>query len=96
MNAETQLKDICRFLKVEYTDAVLKFYELEPAKNLSRAFEHHRNVAQPLFCSSVGRYRHVLSQQEITAIHRRLYSPMTCLGYLSYEEYDEISRDKID
>jgi Sulfotransferase family len=93
MDAETQLKEICRFLKVEYTDAVLNFYELEPAKHLSRV-EHHRNVAQPLFRSSVGRYRHVLSQQEITAIHHRLYSPMTCLGYLCYEEYDEITRDK--
>ena len=94
MNAEVQLKEICRFLKVEYTDAVLNFHELEPAKNLSQV-EHHRNVARPLFRSSVGRYRHVLSQQETTAIHRRLYSPMTCLGYLSYEDYEEISRDKI-
>jgi hypothetical protein len=93
MNAEMQLKEICRFLEVEYTDALLKFHELEPAKNLSRV-EHHRNVARPLFRSSVGSYRHVLSQEEITAIHRRLYSPMTCLGYLSYEEYDEISRNK--
>jgi Sulfotransferase family len=94
INAEMQLKEICRFLKVEYTDAVLNFHELEPAKNLSRV-EHHRNVARPLFRSSVGRYRHVLTQQEITAIHRQLYSPMTCLGYLSYEDYEEISRDKI-
>jgi hypothetical protein len=88
------LRTVCEFLDVEYTDTMLNFHELEPAKNLSRV-EHHRNVARPLFRSSVGRYRHVLTQQEITAIHRQLYSPMTCLGYLSYEDYEEISRDKI-
>jgi Sulfotransferase family len=85
MNPETQLKEICGFLNVEYTDAVLNFHELEPAKYLSRV-EHHRNVAQPVFRSSVGRYRHVLSQQEITAIQDRLHVPMTCLGYLSHAE----------
>jgi hypothetical protein len=92
-NPEERLKGICKFLNVEYTDAVMNFHESDAAKNLSQV-EHHRNVAQPLFRSSVGRYRQVLTREEIATIHRRLYSPMTCLGYLSYEEYDEISRDK--
>jgi hypothetical protein len=93
-NPEAQLKDICKFLNVEYTDAVMNFHELDAAKNLSQV-EHHKNVAQPLFRSSVGRYRQVLTREEIATIHRRLYSPMTCLGYLSYEDYVEISQDKI-
>jgi hypothetical protein len=93
-NPEAQLKDICKFLNVEYTDAVMNFHESDAAKNLSQV-EHHRNVAQPLFRSSVGRYRQVLTREEIATIHRRLYSPMRCLGYLSYEDYVEISRDKI-
>jgi hypothetical protein len=92
-NPEAQLKGICKFLDVEYTDAVMNFHESDAAKNLSR-IEHHRNLAQPLFRSSVGRYRQVLTREEIAAVQDRLYSPMTCLGYLSYKEYDEISRDK--
>lgn len=86
---EAQLKDVCKFINVEYTDAMMNFHESEAAKNLSQV-EHHRNVAQPMFRSSVGRFRHVLDQHEITAIHEHLSVPMTCLGYLSVGEYQEI------
>jgi Sulfotransferase family len=93
-NPEAQLKEVCKFLNVEYTDAMMNFHESDAAKNLSQV-EHHRNIAQPLFRSSVGRYRQILTREEIATIHHRLYSPMTFLGYLSYEHYEEISRDKI-
>ena len=92
---EAQLKVICRFLGVEYTDAVMNFYETEAAKHLSQA-EHHlsKNVALPVFKSSVGRYRQVLTEEEVATIQERLSFPMTYLRYLSYKEYDEVSRDK--
>jgi Sulfotransferase family len=94
INPEVQLRNVCKFLNVKYTETMMTFHELEAAKHLSRV-EHHRNVAQPLFRSSVGRFRHILNQDEITAIQDRLYVPMTCFGYLSYAEYEEISRNKI-
>jgi protein-tyrosine sulfotransferase len=85
-----QLEEICGFLHVEYTDAMLKFHEIEAAKNLARVC-HHRNVAQPVFTGSVGKYRQILTQEEINTIQKRLYTPMRHFGYISYEEYDQIS-----
>jgi hypothetical protein len=85
-----QLEEICGFLHVEYTDAMLKFHEIEAAKNLSRV-AHHRNVVKPVFTHSVGKYRQILTREETAAIEQRLCTPMRHFGYISYEEYDQIS-----
>jgi hypothetical protein len=94
MAPRARLQDLCGFLGVEYEEAMFSYPHSDAAKAVAK-LDHHRNLLRPVFASSVGRYRQILTQEEIETIHRRLYSPMTCLGYLSYEEYDEISRDKI-
>jgi Sulfotransferase family len=88
MNPDAQLRQVCRFLDVEYTDAMMNFHESKAATNLSQV-EHHRNLVQPVFRSSIGRYRHILDEAEIAAVTNRLYLPMACLGYLSEAEYQE-------
>jgi hypothetical protein len=94
MAPRARLQDLCGFLGVEYEEAMFSYPHSDAAKAVAK-LDHHRNLLRPVFASSVGRYRQILTQEEIATIHRRLYSPMTCLGYLSYKEYDEISRDKI-
>jgi hypothetical protein len=89
----TRLQALCAFLGVEYEEAMLDYNHSDAAKAVAR-LNHHKNLLSPVFATSVGRYRQVLTREEIAAVQDRLYSPMTCLGYLSYDEYDEISRDK--
>jgi hypothetical protein len=89
-----RLQDLCAFLGVEYEEAMFNYHHSDAAKAVAQ-LDHHKNVLRPIFASSVGRYRQILTREEIATIHRRLYSPMTCLGYLSYEQYEEISREKI-
>jgi sulfotransferase family protein len=88
-----RLQALCAFLGVEYEEAMLNYHHSDAAKAVAR-LNHHKNLLSPVFATSVRRYRQFLTQEEIAAVQDRLYSPMTCLGYLSYEEYDEISRDK--
>jgi sulfotransferase family protein len=88
-----RLQDLCAFLGVEYEEPMLSYHHSDAAKAVAR-LNHHKNLLSPVFTTSVRKYHQVLTREEIAAIHSRLYSPMTCLGYLSYEEYDEISRDK--
>jgi Sulfotransferase family len=88
-----RLQALCAFLGVEYEEAMLNYHHSDAAKAVAQ-LNHHKNLLSPVFASSVRRYRQVLTREEIAAVQDRLYSPMTCLGYLSYEEYDEISRDK--
>jgi Sulfotransferase family len=85
-NPSARLEEICGFLSVEYTDAMLNFHETKPAKNLSQV-AHHRNVVKPVFTDSVGKYHRILSPQEIATIEQRLCIPMRYFGYLSDEEY---------
>jgi hypothetical protein len=93
MAPRARLQDLCAFLGVEYEEAMFSYHHSDAAKAVAQ-LDHHKNLLRPVFASSVGKYRKVLTQEEIATIHRRLYSPMTYLGYLSYEEYDEVSRDK--
>jgi hypothetical protein len=88
------LQNLCTFLGVEYEEAMLSYHHSDAAKAVAQ-LGHHKKLLRPVFTSSIGRYRHVLTREEIATVERRLYSPMTWLGYLSYEEYDEISRDEV-
>jgi|SRR5438477_2586459 len=89
-----RLEDLCAFLSVEYEEAMFSYHHSDAAKAVAQ-LDHHKNLLRPIFTSSVGRYRQALTREEIATIHRRLYSPMTYLGYLSYEDYEEISRENI-
>lgn len=82
-----QLHEICSFLGVEYANEMLAYYESEPARVIAQK-SHHTNLLKPVFNTSVGRYRQVLSQEEIETIEKGLTTPMTHLGYLTYEEWE--------
>ncbi len=94
MNPRGELQEICQFLGVEYTDAMLTYHESDAAKSLSEV-NHHRNVLKPVFSSSIGKYRHSLTAQEIDTINGQLYSVMRCLNYISNEEYDRITQKEL-
>jgi hypothetical protein len=86
-----RLKEICGFLGVEYSEAMLDFYKL-PAAAATAQLKHHRNLLRPVFASSVRNYRRILTSEEVSTIEERLYNPMRHYGYLSNVEYEEIGR----
>jgi hypothetical protein len=94
MAPRARLQDLCAFLAVEYEEAMFSYQHSDAAKAMAQ-LDHHKNLLMPVFASSVGRYHRSLTRDEIATIQRRLYSPMKWLGYLSYEDYEEISRNNI-
>ncbi len=80
------VEEICAFLGVESSEKMLDFHRTEAARNLSK-LKHHTRVAEPIFTSSIGRYRRDLSRKTIRAIESYLCEPMRLLGYLEEEEY---------
>jgi len=86
---KNQLKEICTFLGVVFEEEMLAYYKSEAAKALSR-INHHSNVVKAVFANSVGKYREMLTEEEIYKINKRLTLPMRCLGYLSADEYNEL------
>jgi Sulfotransferase family len=94
MNPRRQLQEVCRFLGVEYTDVMLRYHESAAARALSKV-DHHRNLVEPVFTNSIGKYRQALTEQETDTITAKLYSAMRCLNYLSEEEYRRISQAQL-
>lgn len=83
-----QLEEICEFLGVAYEEDMATYHRSALASAVSQ-IEHHRDLVKPVFSTSVGRYRELLSAEEIARIHHRLRLPMRCLGYLSQREYED-------
>jgi Sulfotransferase family len=84
------LQGICNFLGVEYTEEMLTYYE-SPAAIAVGGLDHHRNVLKPVFATSIGKYREILTPEEIDIIEQQLFTSMCQLGYISYEEYQRRS-----
>jgi Sulfotransferase family len=83
------LRAISDFLGVEYSEQMLEFHKSWAAHSTA-TLDHHRNLVKPTFTDSIGRYRHILTQWEITTIQERLYTAMRYYEYLSAVEYEEI------
>jgi O-antigen/teichoic acid export membrane protein len=76
------LKELCRFLELEYEPEMLEFYRnvahLKP--NMPEG-QHHRLLSQPASTQQIGRYRSALSRSQIALIERFLGGEMSELGY---------------
>lgn len=80
------VEEICGFLGVESSGKMFDFHTTEAARHLSK-LKHHTRVAEPIFTSSLGRYRRDLSRRTIRTIEGYLCEPMRLLGYLEDEDY---------
>lgn len=85
------LGGICNFLGIEYTEDMLNYCDSDIARSISQ-LNHHQNLKKPVFISSIGKHRELLTRREIDEIEEDLCTSMRYLNYLSYEEYDHASR----
>jgi len=80
---DRELGDVCRLLEVDFDGDMLNFgvenvrLGLEPPELLA----WKARTTQPISASNVGRYRHVLSETEITAFERAVGGTLTRFGY---------------
>lgn len=78
---EKSIREICRFLEVDYDGAMLDFHKVEsPTRNYLK-FPQNVEATQPLSTSRVGRYRESLTAEEIENVEQRLRSHMEHYGY---------------
>lgn len=74
------LKQICDFLALEWTDAVLQFHS-RADPGFAPEQKHHKNTRKPLFKSSVDSWRRDLSPTEIALIEWSVGADMEILNY---------------
>jgi protein-tyrosine sulfotransferase len=87
---EQELRKVCEFLKITFTDEMLTYHKSKAAIALSGLVQHE-NVTKPVFATSVGKFRTMLAKDEIDQIISRYSIYLRCLGYLSESEYVEAS-----
>lgn len=81
---ESILRELIDFLGLGLSESMLEYYKLPAAKALSR-FRHQRNVATPISTRSVGQYKQILSDDEISAFEREAGNALIAMGYATSE-----------
>jgi hypothetical protein len=92
-----ELRDICRFLDLEWDEAMLDFHVLQADHR--RSAGHYldnmwANLDRPVGAHGVGRWRSTLSRHEVRAVERETGDVCTALGYDS--DFSERVRAKVD
>ncbi len=78
---ENSISEVCRFVEVDYDNAMLDFHKVvSPTRNYLK-FPQNVEATQPLSTSRVGRYREILAAEEIEMVEQRLTSHMERYGY---------------
>jgi hypothetical protein len=74
------LDKICRFLGIEYQSSMLEFWRM-PTTLEHQMYEHHRNLAKPIFTDSIGRWTERLSLEEQQYVTSHIADWLQSLGY---------------
>lgn len=72
---------ICTFVGIEYQAEMLDFWQ-SPTTIEHKHYKHHRNLGQPVFASSVGKWEERLSPSEKEFVLAKTSSLLQSLGYL--------------
>ncbi|MER3319463.1 MAG: sulfotransferase [Allomuricauda sp.] len=65
---ETELKKICGFLNIKYTDKLLDFWKNKDNLGDVAMRKHHENLKNPINTNSIGKWKTVLSREDVERI----------------------------
>jgi hypothetical protein len=89
-----ELGQVCKFLGIEFSRAMLDFHLHESARDDARRLAAWRNLARPVIRSNSGKYRTELTWQEIQYVESVCEKPMSALGYVP-ESRQELDMDAL-
>ncbi len=81
MNTEHTVRGMCEFLNVSFEERMLDFHLQKSPTRSYLNFPQNIAATQPIFTSSIGRYRTGLTAVEIAMVEERLASYLDALGY---------------
>ncbi len=84
-----QMKRLCRFLGVKYSNSVLRFFEKPSAKNIAGLSRSWEDLAKPVMKKNSGKYLGELSVQEILLIESFAREIMSEFDYKPVSEDNE-------
>lgn len=75
------MREICRFLGVEYTDRVMEYYKSKESENTAIAGKMWSNVTKPILKNNTQKFLHELSAEEIAIFESVAGTTLEKLGY---------------
>lgn len=78
---ERVIRDVCAFLDLDFSQAMLDFHERDEAGFHQRQASHMANTRKPLFTSSLEKWRSELSPSQIGIVEHLLRREMATMGY---------------
>jgi hypothetical protein len=85
--SEESLKNLCRFLKIEFQRKLLKFRDSDLTTKNANSSADWRNLKKPLMRRNFNKYKHLLTVEEIKYIECLCQEEMDILGYK--REFDQ-------
>ena len=79
---EQTLKDVFRFLGIEWSEAVLDYHRQRNESRDIRKFPQNPEATRPLFSGSIGRWKRDLSPKERRQVQARAGDLLMRLGYV--------------
>lgn len=80
-DTERSVRDLCRFVGVDYDPGMLEFWRSTAPTRDYRNFPQNIEATKPISPASIGRYRHTFTAAEIELVEERLADPMQEFGY---------------
>lgn len=80
--SEPVLRDLCAFLGLPFSPAMLSFHETAHVQEFSMRKDAWRNLSRPVMAANFNKYRTELKPRQIKAIEAALGPVMDRLGYL--------------
>jgi len=76
------IRELCRFLAIDYSEKMLDFHRSKESKATASAGEMWENLAKPIIKDNTGKYRKELSTEEINIFECVNHKTLTNLGYV--------------
>jgi hypothetical protein len=89
-NPERELKHLCSFLNLAYTDEMLDYHNNQLTIDNAQRLQNWRNLQEPILKSNFDKYKQALSPLEIQYIEALCETEM---GYLGIEAEYELTDD---
>jgi ornithine cyclodeaminase len=80
-DTEGTVRGMCAFIGVEFVPTMLDFHKIEGPTRDARHFPQNIEATKPISTASIGRYRTILTAEELTRTEERLGETMRRFGY---------------
>ena len=91
---EKLVKDICKFLNVDFEDNMLNFFKHKGRIEESKIVHGWKNLSSPILQNNFEKYKNYFSKRELFKIESKMFMTLCLLGYEPQNDVLELSKKR--